>query len=165
MCARILSVDVDTISDLHIHPLHLFNVRTSEQWCPSDDMKCMFVTLFSWSWLVSEGARVWMVKGGVTGVAESRLITLLEGTLSYSTGHTWEWSFGIDHRSQSIWTSTIYLVSVMQHLRLVKVHFRVDHDVLKKLKVVIRFLTSLTMTRFTRTGGLIGDVTTWSYSW
>ena len=119
----------------------------------------VLLTLFAWSWLVSEGARVWMVKGGVTGVAESRLITLLEGTLSYSTGHTWEWSFGIDHRSQSIWTSTIYLVSVMQHLRFVKVHFRVDHDVLKKLKVVIRFLTSLTMTGVTRTEDEIDSVT------
>ena len=39
----------------------------------------------------------------------------------------------------------------MQHLRFVKVHFGVDHDILKKLKVVIRFLTSVTMTWFTIT--------------
>ena len=34
----------------------------------------------------SSVTRVWMVKGGVTGVAESRLITPPGGTLSYRTG-------------------------------------------------------------------------------
>ena len=48
----------------------------------------LLLTLLAWSWCdASDGARVWMVKGGVTGMVESRLIRLLEeGTLSYSTG-------------------------------------------------------------------------------